>query len=191
MSTAKDIVEERRANQGFILDPRFPEGTKAMEVTPYGKPGTCVKAILWNNWGIAPCERCQRTAKFMDDRGVEFCKQNIDMLAKSLAQNARKHPDKYAKAVGYLAGKFGAKRIIKRALAMAENASMKGLTITIPYIDVELDATPPNWHPLETCEDYAAAGQYWNSKPEHPSAIQNANYCRQKAAECPPEEDES
>ncbi len=75
--------------------------------------GTELKKILsWFNINSSPNCSCNRKAKYMNDKGVEWCKNNIDTIVAWLKEEAEKrHLPFFA---------YAAKKIIKIAIYRAE-----------------------------------------------------------------------
>lgn len=79
--------------------------------------GTALKGIL-ERFGIkaSPTCSCTKKARYMDEMGVEWCEENIELIVKWIGDEARKRRLPYFKAVGRM--------LVTRAIRVAKNAKL-------------------------------------------------------------------
>lgn len=84
------------------------------------KPGTELKALL-KTVGITaePNCSCNKRARLMDERGCDWCEQNIEEISGWLAEEAKKRKLPYVAAAGKLLIRMAIKRA-RRTLASKE-----------------------------------------------------------------------
>jgi hypothetical protein len=83
-------------------------------------PGTELKKLL-AKIGIkaSPTCSCNKRAQIMDEKGIEWCKENIDMIVGWLREEATKRKLPFVD--------FAGKLLVQRAISLAEKAEKKRL----------------------------------------------------------------
>lgn len=95
--------------------PPVPEKTSA------GLPGTKLKTMM-EQMGVreAPGCSCKKMARKMDDRGPDWCEENIEEIVDSLETEARRRP-----VIGILFVRAVARTFVKRAIKQARKEARK------------------------------------------------------------------
>lgn len=53
----------------------------------FAGPGSATKFIVQERWNPSMCGGCFKTARKMDEKGVAWCRENLDQLAQEMHEN--------------------------------------------------------------------------------------------------------
>lgn len=122
--TFKKIIAEEEAKRAERLEHQQEQRRIAIERQKKrklgGGVGTELKKLL-AKIGITatPTCSCNKRAQFMDEQGIDWCKENIDLIVSWLREEAERRRLPFVD--------FAGKLLVKRAISLAEKAEKKRL----------------------------------------------------------------